>query len=539
MNVLVINLTRFGDLLQTQPLILGLRARGCRVGLLCLDNFAATATLLDGLDYVAPLAGGTLLAALDRDWRVALANVEAVERRLERDFPPDIVCNATATLSSRLLARKLAARGGAEARPVLGFSMDAEGFGVSSDIWGTFLQGASTERLNCPFNIADMFRAAAGLAHDPPLRGTRKPPAAALERAAAMLAEHAPAQGRGFVAFQLGASEARRQWAVERFAALGEALWRECRVMPVLLGSPSERPLAEAYAAANAAQSHPSEPSPFADCVGATDVPVLAGLLSQCRLLVSNDTGTMHLAAGLNVPVLGIFLATAQPWDTGPYLPGCCCLEPVLDCHPCAFHSSCARRNQCLTSISAATAFRLARGFLESGRWPELRDCDDARVWLTTADATGFADLVSLSGHEEDERSVWLRMQRYFYRHIIDDLNGEQPIALPPPSARGLEKAFRRDTGAALRHGEELLHLLISQAALLGRLPGQAAAERLLSTCLRVHTVLAGCRPLAALGYLWLTLSQERGERLEDVLGMAKHLRGRLAAWRTLLEENF
>lgn len=36
-------------------------------------------------------------------------------------------------------------------------------------------------------------------------------------------------------------------------------------------------------------------------------------------MLITNDTGTMHLAAGLNLPILAIFLATAQPWDTGPY----------------------------------------------------------------------------------------------------------------------------------------------------------------------------------------------------------------------------
>ena len=49
---------------------------------------------------------------------------------------------------------------------------------------------------------------------------------------------------------------------------------------------------------------------------------VLAAVLRQSRLIVTNDTGTMHLAAGLGVPVLALFLATAQPWDTGPYREG-------------------------------------------------------------------------------------------------------------------------------------------------------------------------------------------------------------------------
>lgn len=533
MNILVINLTRFGDLLQTQPLILGFKARGHKVGLLCLDNFAAAAGLMDGLDHVAVLHGGALLAALDKDWRVALAAVDALRRGLETDFPPDMVCNTTASLSARLLARRLTPQGGSDtlSPPLLGFGMDAEGYGVSGDIWATFLQGASAERLNCPFNIVDMFRAAAGLSHDAPLRGLRGPDPAALERGAAMLEERAPRERKGFVAFQLGASEARRQWPVEHFAALGAALWRETGLVPMLLGSPAERPLAQAYAAATAAMD---APAPFADCVGATDVPQLAGLLPHARLLVSNDTGTMHLAAGLGVPVLGIFLATAQPWDTGPYLPGCCCLEPALDCHPCPFHSPCPRRSQCLKSISSDTAFTLARSFLETGRWPTPVP-GDVRAWLTTTDAAGFADLISLSGHDGDERTVWLRMQRHFYRHIIDSLNGKESAPAPAPPALGLGDEFRRNVATALRRGEDLLGLLCEQAALSRRLP-ETAGKRLLDTCRRVHTVLADCRPLAALGHLWLVLSQERGGCLEDLLDMAARLRGHLALWRAALE---
>jgi ADP-heptose:LPS heptosyltransferase len=67
MNTLVINLTRFGDLLQTQPVLSGLAAQG-RTGLVCLDNFQAATEVLAGLDTVHPLQGAALLASLDRGW---------------------------------------------------------------------------------------------------------------------------------------------------------------------------------------------------------------------------------------------------------------------------------------------------------------------------------------------------------------------------------------------------------------------------------------------------------------------------------------
>ena len=69
MRVLIINLTRFGDVLQTQPVVHALADGGHEVGFACLDNFAEAAALLDGVQALFPLPGGRLLATLDADWR--------------------------------------------------------------------------------------------------------------------------------------------------------------------------------------------------------------------------------------------------------------------------------------------------------------------------------------------------------------------------------------------------------------------------------------------------------------------------------------
>ena len=64
MHTLIVNCTRFGDLLQTQPVISGLKARGGSIGLVCLENFVKAAGLLDGVDAVHPLPGAGLLARI-------------------------------------------------------------------------------------------------------------------------------------------------------------------------------------------------------------------------------------------------------------------------------------------------------------------------------------------------------------------------------------------------------------------------------------------------------------------------------------------
>lgn len=181
----------------------------------------------------------------------------------------------------------------------------------------------------------DLFRKTAGVGQGPGRFVLRRPETAAAERAEARLREAAPVGTSVFVGFQLGASAVVRQWPTEAFARLGELLWEKHRAVPVLLGSPGEVALAEAYRRAGRA--------PCLDLVGRTDLVELAAVLTKLRLLVSNDTGTLHLAAGLDVPAVAIFLATAQPCDTGPYRPGCLCLEPDMPCHPCPFGAVCER----------------------------------------------------------------------------------------------------------------------------------------------------------------------------------------------------
>ncbi len=52
------------------------------------------------------------------------------------------------------------------------------------------------------------------------------------------------------------------------------------------------------------------------DLIGQTDLPMLMGVLSHCRALVANDSGALHLAAALGVPVAGIYGPTDERYST-------------------------------------------------------------------------------------------------------------------------------------------------------------------------------------------------------------------------------
>lgn len=535
----VINLTRFGDLLQCQPLIEDLHRQGNRVHLVCLDNFSSALPLMRHVERAWPLPGARLMADMDRDWRSAAARLLEYARAIRAGAGPGCVINLTATLPARLLAG-LVARDVAELR---GFALDAHGFGQNRGIWATFLNSATVNRQSAPFNIVDMFRmvgasVSSGANQQLRLR-LAPPPQSALAAADALLAA-APADAAGFVTMQLGASEQRRQWPAEYFAAVGDRLWRERKLCPVLLGSPAERPLAEAYA--QQAQT------PFVDAVGKTDLTQLAALLSRSRLLLTNDTGTMHLAAGLGVTCLAIFLATAQPCDTGPYLPGCCCLEPALPCHPCPFGRPCPNNLACVTHIQPPTVAALALAWLDTGRWdaaPLETVGHEARVWQTELDEQDFITVRCLSSHEAEDRSQWLAQQRIFWRQILDDLDNAIPAGgeaavgqtqhlhkVAPTGGAGnqFSPVFAQRMFDTLNQSVQLFDILTQQGQLLGKTP--KAGQLFLRNCERLQAVLDACPELRSLGAFWRELRQERGERLDDLLALTTHLAAQLADWR-------
>ncbi|MEJ3746824.1 glycosyltransferase family 9 protein [Actinomycetes bacterium KLBMP 9797] len=112
------------------------------------------------------------------------------------------------------------------------------------------------------------------------------------------------------VALHPGATDPRRRWPVERFAAVADAL-AGGGFEVVATGTPGER---EVVAGLVAAARKPVRP-----LVGALSLGGLVGLYAECAALVANDTGPLHVAAALGTPTVGIYTPSnyingATPW---------------------------------------------------------------------------------------------------------------------------------------------------------------------------------------------------------------------------------
>ncbi|WP_219418938.1 glycosyltransferase family 9 protein [Pseudonocardia nigra] len=101
-----------------------------------------------------------------------------------------------------------------------------------------------------------------------------------------------------WVALHAGATDPRRRWPAERFAAVADGL-TEAGARPVLVGGPGD---AEPAAAVTAAARRP-----LTDLTGRTDLGTLAGVLQRCAAVVGNDSGPLHLARAVGAATVGLF----------------------------------------------------------------------------------------------------------------------------------------------------------------------------------------------------------------------------------------
>jgi len=162
-------------------------------------------------------------------------------------------------------------------------------------------------------------------------------------------------EGDGWIGLNPGAYYgAAKRWIPERYAAVGDRLGRATGARIAVVGGAVERPLGEAIAAA-------MERPPRVLC-GETTVGELVGVLSRLRLLVSNDSGPMHVAAALGVPVVAIFGPT--DWrETAPRGEHHRLVREDVPCAPCLLRE-CPIDHACMRRITVDRVVAEARALI-------------------------------------------------------------------------------------------------------------------------------------------------------------------------------
>ncbi len=153
-----------------------------------------------------------------------------------------------------------------------------------------------------------------------------------------------------------------KRWLPARFAGLADRLIGALNADVLIFGSAAERPLAEEIA-----QSMKHTPVIAA---GETSLRQLLTLMARCRLMVTNDSGPMHLAAGLGIPLVAIFGSTDER-ATGPLARRVRIVKRSVACSPCGL-SVCPIDFRCMHDISVEEVFRATLELVK--RWNITHD---------------------------------------------------------------------------------------------------------------------------------------------------------------------
>ena len=402
-NILLVNITRLGDMLQATPTISGMKMENpnCKITVLVEKQFAGICDLLPDIDEVVPLDLGTVVRALAREGEGvidAFNYIDEIVRDLKsRKF--DYCLNMSNSAYTAMLLKML------DIKHHGGWTSDDEGYRVIESDWAKLFASAvfHSNRHYNTLNLVDIFRCSADVQKHP-LQLQMKLDESSEKYAAELLANAGFTNQGPLIALQAGASQEKRQWLPRRFAKLVKVLRDKYNARLVMTGTKSELPIIDKILA---------ETGPQNICVaaGKTSLVQLGALLKASDLLVTGDTGTMHMSVAVGTPVVSMFLASAFGFETGPYSEGNLVLQPIISCGPCNPTKLCSRPD-CHDLIdpeflAELTMARLAGDFKELP--PNIQAPKDVVIFRTFFDEFGFYDMKVLNQALEDKKIVKFR----------------------------------------------------------------------------------------------------------------------------------
>jgi heptosyltransferase-1 len=174
---------------------------------------------------------------------------------------------------------------------------------------------------------------------------------------AVLLSRHGLPAREPWIGVSVSARWPTKRWPPEFFATTADRLQEKGLGRVVLIGGPDDR--AAAQAVKGLMRTAP------VDLAGATTPALLPALLESAALLLTNDSGPMHVAAAMGTPVVALFGPTS-PTRTGPYGNGHHVLRSGIPCSPC--YSRTCRNTvelECLRTISPDRVIEAVRQYLK------------------------------------------------------------------------------------------------------------------------------------------------------------------------------
>lgn len=158
-----------------------------------------------------------------------------------------------------------------------------------------------------------------------------------------------------------GSRWATKRWRPERFGQASARLSSEFGMRPIVAGASDEAEVGAAAAAAAGGSA--------VDLTGDLSLSAWVALMARASIVLSNDSASAHVAAGVGTPVVAVFGPTVPSQGFAPYSKRARVVETPLDCRPCGRHGSDNCRvgtNACMDTVGVDDVLAAARSALET-----------------------------------------------------------------------------------------------------------------------------------------------------------------------------
>jgi len=400
-----------GDLIQTTPLIKGLKNKypNAKITLIVSSDFENAVSLIPSVDDSIIFNLRQFKESDDLEDISWVKIYRYIESKLNniRLKSYDMLVNLSHSRLSALMVHYL------KVDNVIGFHCNSIGDRMTGHPWMQYFGTEPFNRNFNEFNLVEIFSRSAGI--DP------------VGKEIQVLENTLPNDGlvsetfNGFkdgliVGFQIGSSLENRRWSTESFAKLADLLIEKLNARIILFGIESERKSAEEMIRLSKRRNS------IIDLTGKTDLNQLTELLKGCAYLITNDTGTMHLAAALKTKIIGLFFAHAHPFETAPFTAGNLIFQARISCAPCSYGVDC-NNIICVDKVKPNHILSFIDNYECHNTWKlpfDLKDCQDLNIYETVFSAHNVVRLKPMIKHEISINDIFRLAYSVLWRETLD-----------------------------------------------------------------------------------------------------------------------
>ena len=380
-------MTRMGDMIQTTPLIKGLKKKhpNSKITILVTSDFANVVPLIPDVDDSIVIdfkQFGITENWKDQSWVKIYRYLEGCLERI-KSSGYDLLVNLSHSKFSALMVGFLGVKN------VVGFHCNVFGDRQTGHPWMQYFGIEVFNRTYNEFNLVEIFSGSGGV----DVKGRKIEVVRPQSQSSVSKLIHG---NDLLIGFQAGSSIEGRRWSTQSFAKLADMLIEKTNAKIIMLGVKSESKVAEEVI------NNTKNKNRISNLTGKTNLSQLAEVLEKCKYLVTNDTGTMHLAAALGTKILGLFFAHAHPYETAPFSPGHLIFQAGISCAPCSYGVHCSNI-VCVEKVQPEHLLSAIENHILTQSWilPEtINEDSEINVYETIFDNNSNFRLRSLVRHK-------------------------------------------------------------------------------------------------------------------------------------------